>query len=52
VVFSSAPAANLIISADFQFFFNCRFQDDSADFDKFAMTFWELQKIVLETVPQ
>lgn len=52
VVFGSAPANNLIISADFQFFFNCRFQDDAADFDKFAMTFWELQKIVLETVPQ
>lgn len=52
VVFGSAPASGLIISADFQFFFNCRFQDDTADFDKFAVTFWELQKIVLETVPQ
>jgi hypothetical protein len=52
VVFTSAPATGLIISADFQFFFNCRFQDDAADFDQFAVTFWELQKIVLETVPQ
>lgn len=52
VVFTSAPASGVSILADFQFFFNCRFQDDAADFDKFAVTFWELQKIVLETVPQ
>lgn len=52
VVFVSAPAAAAAITADFQFFFNCRFQEDTADFDKFADTFWELQKITLETVPQ
>ena len=51
-VFTSAPANGLILSADFQFFFNLRFQDDVADFNKFANTFWELQKIVLESVPQ
>lgn len=52
LVFSSAPASGIIISADFQFFFNLRFQNDNADFDKFAETFWELQKITLESVPQ
>jgi hypothetical protein len=51
VVFTSAPAAGTI-SGDFQFFYNCVFQDDVADFEKFADKFWELQKIVLETVPQ
>jgi hypothetical protein len=31
VIFTSAPAAQTI-SADFEFFFNCRFQEDAADF--------------------
>lgn len=52
LVFASAPASGLVISADFQFFYNCRFQDDAADFEKFDDGFWQLQKIVLETVPQ
>lgn len=52
IVFHVAPAAGAAITADFQFFFNCKFQDDQADFDKFANGFWELQKITLETVPQ
>jgi hypothetical protein len=51
VVFTSAPTTGTI-SADFQFFFNVKFQEDAADFNKFAETFWELQKITLETVPQ
>lgn len=52
VVFVTAPAAGVVITADFQFFFNCRFQADMADFDKFAVNFWELQSLVFETVPQ
>lgn len=52
LIFTVAPAAGHAITADFQFFFNCRFQEDVADFDKFADKFWELQKIVLETVIQ
>lgn len=52
VVFVTAPTSGHTITADFQFFFNCRFQADMADFDKFAQNFWELQSIVFETVPQ
>jgi uncharacterized protein (TIGR02217 family) len=47
VVFVTAPVAGHVITADFQFFFNCRFQEDTADFQKFADNFWELQTIRL-----
>jgi hypothetical protein len=52
VIFDSAPADGMLISADFEFYFNCKFQEDIADFEKFAADFWQLQQIVLETVPQ
>jgi hypothetical protein len=52
LIFTSAPATGILISADFEFFFNCRFQEDAADFEKFADKLWQLQQIVLETVPQ
>jgi len=51
VVFASAPAAQTI-SADFEFFFNCRFQEDMADFERFSDRLWQLQQVVIETVPQ
>lgn len=52
LIFGSAPAAGTTISADFQFYFNCCFQEDTADFEKFADKFWAASQIVLETVPQ
>lgn len=52
VVFASAPASGMLISADFEFFFNCAFQESSADFEKFADKLWQLQQINFETVPQ
>lgn len=52
VVFTTAPAAGTVITADFEFFFNVVFQEDHADFKRFADKLWNLQTIVLETVPQ
>lgn len=52
MVFTVAPTAGHAITADFQFFFNCKFSDDMADFDEFADHFWELQSLPFETVPQ
>lgn len=52
IVFTTSPAAGHVITADFQFFFNLRFQEDTVDFEKFADKFWMASQIVLETVPQ
>lgn len=50
IVFSVAPAAGTI-TADFEFFFVCKFKADSMDFEKFADKFWQLQTIEFESVP-
>lgn len=42
LVFTSAPANGTIISADFQFFYRCRFIEDMLDFEKFADKLWSL----------
>lgn len=48
-VFTTAPAAGMLISADFQFFFVCLFQEDMLDFEKFADKLWQLQTVTFET---
>lgn len=51
LLFVSAPAANAIIKADFDFYFVCRFLDDVLDFENFGATFWNLQKCNFTSVP-
>lgn len=51
IVFDTAPADGVVITASFQFFFVCIFKEDMADFDKFADKFWELQTIEFESIP-
>lgn len=43
ITFDSAPAEGTL-SADFQFFFICRFTEDQMDFEKFADKLWNLQE--------
>ena len=45
LVFGSAPASGGQISADFQFFFTCFFDDDETDYEKFANQLWALQSL-------
>lgn len=45
VVFGSAPASGAILTADFQFFFTCYFDEDIQDFEKFANKLWALQSL-------
>lgn len=42
ITFDSAPPAG-ILTADFQFFFVCRFIEDQMEFEKFADKLWNLQ---------
>lgn len=43
VVFTTAPVTGKVLTADFQFFFVCRFMEDVQDFEKFADKLWNLQ---------
>lgn len=43
ITFVSAPPAG-ILTADFQFYFVCRFLEDQMDFEKFADKLWNLQE--------
>lgn len=45
LVFGTAPANGLRLSADFQYFFTCFFDMDMADFSKFAATLWEFKTV-------
>ena len=44
------PAAGLAITADFTFYFRCRFVDDSNDFENFMQNLWRLQKLQFVSV--
>jgi hypothetical protein len=45
LVFPAAPTAGQAITADFDFWFVCRFTEDKFDFDKFMNQLWELEKL-------
>ena len=47
VMFDTAPGAGVSVTASFQFYFYCRFKDDSTDFEKFMKQLWENQKITI-----
>ncbi len=52
LVFASAPASGHAITADFDFWFVCRFSDDKAEFDKFMNLLWDLEKLDFQSVIQ
>ena len=50
VTFSSAPSSGLIITADFSYYFRCRFVDDKYDFENFMYQLWQLKKLTFISV--
>lgn len=52
LVFNSAPADGLVITATFQFFFACRFAEDRMDFEKFMDKLWNLQSVEFRSIIQ
>jgi uncharacterized protein (TIGR02217 family) len=50
VSFGIAPGTGLIISADFSYYFRCRFVDDKYDFENFMFRLWELKKLTFISV--
>ena len=43
VTFDTAPGSGLIITADFTYYFRCRFIDDKYDFENFMRHLWQLK---------
>lgn len=52
MVFSAIPVAGAVITADFDFYFVCRFSDDTTDADQFVSKLWELKKLDFQSIIQ
>jgi uncharacterized protein (TIGR02217 family) len=50
VSFNIAPGGGLVVSADFTYYFRCRFIDDKYDFENFMYRLWQLKKLTFISV--
>ena len=50
VTFNVAPGSGLIITADYSYYFRCRFVDDSYAFENFMFRLWQLKKLTFISV--
>jgi hypothetical protein len=50
LVFATAPASGVVITASFSYVFLCRFLDDSEDFEQFMQNLWALQSLKFRSV--
>lgn len=50
VTFAAAPRSGLIITADFTYYFRCRFLEDKYDFENFMYRLWQLKKLTFISV--
>ncbi len=50
VTFGAPPAAGAIVSADYAYYFVCRFSEDTLDFENFAHLLWKIGSVKLQTV--
>lgn len=52
LVFTFAPATGVSILSTFQFFFACRFLEDSQEFEQFAHRLWDLKEMTIRSIIQ
>ena len=50
ITFATAPASGVAVTADFHWYFRCRFDDDSEDVEEFMSGLYALQSLKLRTV--
>jgi uncharacterized protein (TIGR02217 family) len=48
--FETAPGSELTITADFTYYFRCRFVDDKYDFENFMYRLWQVKKLTFISV--
>jgi len=49
IVFATAPASGVVVTADFDYYFVCRFDDDKLETNEFAQRLYELQKVTFSS---
>jgi hypothetical protein len=47
---TNIPAAGVIVTADFTYYYRCRFVDDSYPFEQFMSNLWTLKKLTFISV--
>lgn len=52
VTFNSPPGNGVQVTADFTYFFRCRFSDDTLDFENFMLDLWQLGRVKLKSIPK
>lgn len=50
VTFETAPGSGLSVTADFTYYFRCRFTEDKYDFENFMFRLWQLKKLTFISV--
>lgn len=50
VTMGAAPALGEAITADFTYYFRCRFSDDAVEFERFAHQFWSVKELRFRSV--
>ena len=50
VTFNVAPGSGITITADYSYYFRCRFVDDSYAFENFMSQLWQLKKLTFISV--
>ena len=50
LVFNSPPGAGVVITSSFSYAFNCRFLDDSEDFEQFMQNLWTVESLKFRSV--
>jgi uncharacterized protein (TIGR02217 family) len=50
LVFATAPGAGVAITANFTYAFQCRFDDDSVDFEQFMQNLWRVDSLKFRSV--
>jgi len=45
LTFATPPTTDLVITADFSYWFRCRFVDDGYEFENFMYRLWQLKKL-------
>jgi len=48
--FTTAPASGALIGASFSYAFQCRFEDDSVDFEQFMQNLWRVDSLKFRSV--
>ena len=48
--FTAAPASGALVGASFSYAFQCRFEDDSVDFEQFMQNLWRVDSLKFRSV--